>query len=208
MRRELTLRNVVCLAENVAPSAFDVGGFAESLDLGSGEDTLRLENILVTEWDKARLQILPDRLQLGFKQAAESALVRRAANYFLGRCDELAPGEAVGFNAAIEFAAEAGDPDPSENVVKASSLVEALGGKDGRGGFSVLYRDDISRWWIEFRPQPVDEGVWTFDFNRHFKPFPPGVEREGVLDWFADVEANMLAQFETICGGAALTDER
>jgi hypothetical protein len=201
VRRQLILRNVICPSD-VGPSAFDVSGFAERLDLGAGENTLRLENISVNEWEKVRLQVLPDRLQLGFKQQAEGEVVRRVAEDFLARCDEVAPGKAVGFNAAAELVLEEGDSDPSEKLVNAQSLAEALGGHDGRGGVALVYHDDLSRWWLELTPQPEQDDKWTFDFNRHFKDSPaPGADRDSVLDWFADVGDSLIAQFETICGG-------
>lgn len=203
MRRQLILRNVICPAADVSPADFDVSGFAESLDLGSGENTVRLENVSVTEWEKVRLQILPERLQLGFKQSAGGELVRRAVQGFLSRRDDLAPGKPVGFNAAMGFILEEGDSDPSKKLVNAPSLAESLDGKNGRGGITLVYHDSFSRWWIELTPQPDYDDKWTFDFNRHFKSFPdPGTDRDGVLDWFADVEASLFAQFETICGGA------
>ena len=116
--------------------------------------------------------------------------------------DEIAPGTDVGFNAALLFTMDDGDSDPSEKVVNASSLAKSLDGTDGRGGVTLVYHDDLSRWWVELSPQPDHDEKWTFDFNRHFKGFPDsGGDRDGVLDWFADVEANLLAQFETISGG-------
>jgi hypothetical protein len=203
VQRELIFRNVVCHAADISRPKFDVSGFGESLDLGPGENTMRLVNVSITEWEKVRLQVLPDRLQLGFKQPADGELVRRVAEDFLVRCD-LAPGKAVGFNAAVGFTLEEGDGDPSKNVVNAPSLAKSLDGRDGRGGVTLVYHDDLSRWWIELTPQPENDDKWTFDFNRHFAEFPsPGSDRDGVLDWFADVEANLIAQFETICGGAS-----
>lgn len=202
VRRELILRNVICSVADISPSDFDVSGFAERLDLGSGENTIRLENVSVTEWEAVRLQVLPERIQLGFKPRANKELVRGVVEFFLTRLDEVAPEKPVGFNAVVLFTLEDDDDDPSAKLVNAVALAESLGGREGRGGVALIYRDDLSRWWIELSPQPEQGKQWTFDFNRHFEDLPgPGTDRDGLLDWFADIESNMLAQFEIISGG-------
>lgn len=202
MERKLILRNVVCPVADLSPSAFDVDAFGQQLDLGAGEDKVRLGDLSLTEWERVRLQILPDRLQLGLKEAADGELVRRAAETFLARVDALASGAPIGFNAALLLTLEEGDADPSEKLVNAAALAASLGGADGRGGLTLVYRDDVSRWWIELSPQPDQERSWTYDFNRHFAEFPEaGGDRDEVLDWFADIEAGLVAQLETISMG-------
>jgi hypothetical protein len=204
VERKLVLRNVVCRGAAVSPSAFDVDGFAQGLDLGAYEDKVLLADISVTEWEKIRLQILPDRLQLGFKETAGGELVKRATEDFLARADDLAPSASIRFNAALRLKLGKGDPDPSEKLFDADALASALGGEgDGRGGVTLVFRDKISRWWIELSPLPDQDNDWTFDFNRRFADFPdPGSDRDKLLDWFANVEADLVAQFETISLGA------
>lgn len=201
MERQLILRNVVCPAQ-VKPSAFGVTAFEEALDLGVREDKLLLEDLSVTEWEAVRLQILPERLQLGFKENADSDSVRRAVASFLARLDELSLTEKLGFNAALLLTLSDGDRDPSDGLVNAEALAESLGGDHGRGGLTIVYRDATSRWWIELSPQPDDEGQWVFDFNRQFEKMPQiGPGRDALVDWFADIEAGLISQFETICLG-------
>ncbi len=202
MRRDLLIRNVVCPEAN--PSGFDVNAFKAALDLGDGENMMRVNNVSISEWEKFRLQILPDRLQLGFKPPAESDLVRQVTEAFLSGRDQLGSGaKVVGANAAVQLTLEDGDGDPSQNIINAQAMAEALGGGEGaRAGLTLVYRDDFSRWWIELTPQPDTDGQWAFDFNRQFETFPEaGEQRDAILDWFADVEADLFSRFETICGG-------
>ena len=203
MERTLILRNVVCQAADVTPTAFRIADFAEPLDFGAGEDKIRMDDLSVTEWEKARLQVLPDRLQLGFLPGADSGLTRLAVAAFFERADELAPGRAVGFNAALGLTLEEGDADPSANLVDAQTLAGSLGGDRARGGFTLVFHDEVSRWWVELSPQPEDDRAWTFDFNRHFSAIPEAGtdDREKVLDWFSDVEASTVSMFETISMG-------
>ena len=203
VRTQLLIRNAVCLATAVSPDAFDVAAFAESLGLGAGQEKLRLPNASITEWEKARLQVMPEKLQLGFKpEADEGEFVRRVLAAFLTRVDELVSGKfSVGFNAVLLVTPEEGDGDPSKGLFDAGALAEALGGTGGRGGVTLVFHDALSRWWVELSPQPEEEGLWSYDFNRQFDGFPPvGDERDGVLDWFADVEGDLHRQFETISG--------
>ena len=199
MERELILRDLVC--PDVAP-VFDVAAFAEALGLGVGENTVRIEDISITEWEDCRLQVLPERLQLGFKPPADGELVRRVTEEFLTRREAAAPRKPVDFNSVLILTLEEGEDDPSRSVVDAQALAESLGGEGGRGGLTLVYRDDLSRWWIELSPAPDQDGKWTFDFNRHFASVPQeGEQRNAVLDWFADAEADLLARFEIISGG-------
>jgi len=203
VQQKLILRNAVCL-EAVSPATFQVEAFEERLSLGPSEQKMLLGNLSVTEWQDARLQILPDRLQLGFKQGASPDMVRRITEDFLGRADDLAPEAPIDFNAGLLLTREPEDPDPSEKLFDADGLAGALGGGDGgRGGMTLVFKDAQSRWWIELSPQPDEDQAWVFDFNRKFADFPArGEVRNAVLDWFADVEANLIAQFETIASRA------
>jgi hypothetical protein len=201
VQRKLILRNAACLAA-VKPSDFDVDGFAENLDLGPSGEQLRLGDIAVMEWAKVRLQVLPDRLQLGFKEDADADIMRKATEKFFARIDGLAPDANLTFNAALQLTLEEGDPDPSEKLVNAGALATSLGGRDGRGGITLVYHDDLSRWWIELSPQPDDVLQWIFDFNRKFDKVPAsGEDRDAVLDWFVGIEARLVAQFEAISSG-------
>lgn len=202
MQQKLILRNAVCLA-SVSPGAFDVDAFAARLELGAVEDKMILGDLSVTEWENARLQVLPDRLQLGFKEGADGDLMRRVLEDFAGRADELAPDAPIGFNAGLLLTLDDGDADPSEKLVNANALAKALGGRDGgRGGVTLVYEDELSRWWIELSPQPDRDRAWTYDFNRHFADFPdPGEDRDEIFAWFSEIEDNLLAQFETISAG-------
>ncbi|MGN6587937.1 MAG: hypothetical protein ACTHKT_10790 [Solirubrobacterales bacterium] len=202
MQRNLIARNIVCSVGGISPSAFGVDEFAEQLRLGARGDAVLLANLAVMEWERARLQVLPDKLHLGFGgKDVDGAFVRTVVEAFLARIDELAPKAPIGINATLHLLLGEGDSDPSSRFLNAPALATALGGSDGRGGVHLVYHDHLSRWWIELMPQPDHHQSWTFDFNRHFVNFPdPGDERNNVLDWFADVEAATIAQFETIVG--------
>lgn len=201
MERQLILRNVICPVQ-VSPALFDVAEFEQSLALGTRQDKILLEDLSVVEWEAVRLQVLPERLQLGFKKDADSKVVRMVTEAFLTRLDALAPTAKIGFNAALMLTLAEGDRDPSIELVNADALAGSLGGERGRGGVTLVYSDAISRWWIELSPQPDDEEKWVFDFNRQFERLPgAGLERDEVLDWFSDVETELFAQFETISQG-------
>ncbi len=199
----MILRNVVCAAP-IGPSAFGVEAFAERLEVGAPDDQVIVGDLALNEWEHLRLQLTPEKAQLGFKKDADSDFVKRAAADFFARRDELRPDAAIGFNAGLGLTLGEDDPDPSEKVVNADAIAAALGAKDGgRGGLTIIYDDERSRWWIELSPQPAQQRMWTFDFNRHFTNFPAaGEDRDSVIAWFADVEADLLGRFETICSGA------
>lgn len=199
----MILRNVVCAAP-ISPSAFGVEAFAERLEMGAPEDQVIVGELALNEWERARLQLTPEKAQLGFKASADAAFVQRAAADFLSRRDELRPEATVEFNAGLLLTLGDGDPDPSKQVVDADAIAAALGAKGGgRGGLTLVYDDDSSRWWIELSPQPAQERKWTFDFNRNFAGFPAaGEDRDSVIGWFADVEDDLRKRFETICSGA------
>jgi hypothetical protein len=203
VQRKLIARNVVCSVEGISPSVFGVDEFAEQLHLGARGDAVLLANLAIMDWERALLQILPDKLHLGFGgKDVDGAFVRSAVGAFLARVDKLAPKAPIGINATLHLSLGEGDADPSSRFLDASALAAALGGTDGRGGIHLVYHDHLSRWWIELMPQPDQHQSWTFDFNRHFVNFPDsGDERNNVLDWFADIEAATVAQFETIFGG-------
>jgi hypothetical protein len=203
VQQKLILRNAACL-EAVSPATFQVEAFEERLGLGPAQDKMLVGNLSLTEWQDARLQILPDRVQLGFKETASPDMVRQATEDFLDRTTDLVPQAPIDFNAGLQLTREPEDPDPSESLLDANALAGILGGEDGgRGGMTLVFKDAQSRWWIELSPQPDEDQVWVFDFNRKFPNVPvPGGARDAVLDWFADVEANLIAQFETIASGA------
>ncbi len=187
---------------SVAPSTFGVEAFAERFGLGSATDQLVLGEVAITEWEATRLQVLPDKLQLGFKRGADAAFTRQVLAGFLERVDELAPDAQINFNAAMRLMLDDGDADPSAELIDAGTLASTFDGKGGRGGVTLIYKDGVSRWWIELSPEPENERAWMFDYNRHFADFPdPGEERNGVIEWFADVEADLVARFETISSG-------
>jgi hypothetical protein len=201
VERELILRNVVCPA-SVVPADFGVEAFEEQLALGEAAEKVVLPDLSIVEWEKARIQILPERIQLGFKNGADSDLVRRSVECFLGRLDELTPEAPVGFNSGVRLKVANEERDPSTKVLDSTALAEALGGTSGRGGIALVYHDDTSRWWVELSPRPDEERQWTFDFNRHFNSLPEtGKERDGVTAWFSDVEADLVAKFETLSQG-------
>jgi hypothetical protein len=200
VEREIILRNVVCPA-SVASADFGVEAFEEQLDLGEAAEKVVLPDLFVVEWEKARLQILPERIQLGFKEA-DGDLVRRAVECFLTRMDELKPEAPIGFNAGVRLTVADGEGDPSTNVLDSTALSEALGGTRGRGGIALVYRDETSRWWVELSPRPDEDRKWTFDFNRHFDNLPEaGETRDEVVAWFSRVEADLVAKFETLSRG-------
>jgi len=203
VERELILRNVVCAAP-ISPSAFGIEAFAERLKMGAPDDQVIVGDLALNEWAHARLQLTPEQAQLGFKKDASADFVRDAVADFLSRRDELRAEAAIGFNAGLLLTLGDGDADPSKNVVNADSIATALGAKGGgRGGLTVIYNDDHSRWWIELSPQPAEDQTWTFDLNRHFVDFPPvGEGRDSVIGWFAEVEGDLGERFETICSGA------
>jgi hypothetical protein len=203
VERELILRNVVCAAP-ISPSVFGIEAFAERLKMGAPDDQVIVGDLALNEWEHARLQLTPENAQLGFKKHADADFVRGAVAEFLSRRDELRPEAAIGFNAGLLLTLGEGDPDPSKKVVNANTIVTALGAKGGgRGGLTLVYNDDNSRWWIELSPQPAQEQEWTFDFNRHFADFPTaGEDRDSVIGWFAKVEGDLRERFETICSGA------
>lgn len=199
----MILRNVVCAAP-ISPSAFGVEAFAERLELGVPEDQMIVGELAFNEWERTRLQLTPEKAQLGFKSGADPAFVQKAVADFLSRRDELRPEATVEFNAGLLLTLGEGDPDPSKRVVDADAIAAVLGAKGGgRGGLTLVYSDGRSRWWIELSPQPAQEQKWTFDFNRNFADFPAaGADRNSVIDWFAEVEGDLRERFETICSGA------
>ena len=202
MRTKLLVRNAVCMG-TVKPGLFEVDDFAASLELGPVEEQVVLPDLSFTEWEHIRLQILPDRLQLGFKESARSDLLRRAIELFVSRKNDLLPRASLGFNAGMQITLEEGEKDPSSDLIDASRLASALGATAARGGVTLVFDDKLSRWWIELSPDPDEPGVWIYDFNRQLEELPDsGDAFEGILDWFSRVDEELLAQFETIVGSS------
>jgi hypothetical protein len=202
VERRLIFRNVACLS-SVPPTEFDVDAFEAKLDLGKPEDQTVLDRVSITVWEKAQLQILPDRMQLGFRKAADESFVRLGADEFVARIQQLLPNEPVGFSAMMGLTLADGEEDPSVKLFDAKAVAGNLGGSEGRGGITAVFNDASSRWWIELSPQPDEPSAWTYDFNRVFSDLPTeGGARDEAIGWFANVEAELIAQFETITGGA------
>jgi len=203
VRTNLVFRNAVCQAPS---PAFDIDGFADRLDLGAAIQQIRVPQFSLSEWREARLQNLPDRLQLGFLDAASGERVEQILSDFVDQAAELTPNAPLVFNAALRLAVEADDDDPSLPFFNAAELAGRLEGSEGRGGITLVYKDQNSRWWIELSPAPDEDGEWMYDFNRRFLAFPTvQQEREQVFDWFRNIERNLLADFEALTadGGAS-----
>jgi hypothetical protein len=203
VQTKLILRNAVC-SEGVSPKAFGVERFGKILDLGEPKNQMLLKDAAVTEWEQVLLQVLPERLQVGFKESASADLVRRAIEDLVARKDELAPEASLELNAGLQLTMDGDETDPSASLINVDDLAALLGGnRGGRGGITLVFNDQLSRWWIELTPNPDRDRIWVYDFNRLFKNFPaPGDARAEIIDWFATVEEALLAQFETISSGA------
>jgi hypothetical protein len=201
VERTLIFRNIACLA-SVPPADFGVEAFEAELGLGKPEDTTVLNTVSIILWEKARLQILPDRTQFGFTDAADGDFVRRAVDAFVLKLQHLLPGEPIGFSAMLRLTLGDEDPDPSAGLVDANAIAAKLGGTEARGGLAAVFNDETSRWWIELSPLPDEPGVWTYDFNRVFPRIAAdGESRQQVIQWFSDTEAELIAQFETMVPG-------
>lgn len=192
------MRNAVYLASIPAP-AFGPADFGNVLGQGDAPQQVQIPQYALSEWRDMRLQIFPDRLQLGFLPSAGAELIQSALEEFLRRAGTVSATARVGFNAALRFDLAEGDADPSRNLFDADDLAARVGGTGARSGFTLIYRDDSSRWWIELTPEPDTEGSWLFDINRQFDNFPVETgERAEIFDWFKQIERNLLEQYETI----------
>lgn len=198
VRATLTMRNAVCLSSLTAEQ-FDLAGFERGLALGAIDEQVRVSGVAFTEWRVARLQILPDRVQLGFREGAPDEVVAEALRRFFRRARELAPSAPLGINAALQLEREEGEPDPSLGVFDPESLAARLGGHDARGGIALVFNDDHSRWWVELSPLPDDDRLWQFDFNRQFQaPAATDEDAEQVIDWFLGIDVVLEEQFKSL----------
>jgi hypothetical protein len=199
--RILTLRNIVCPIA-IPAGAFPAADFAETLDLGEVEQQIQVPNFAIWEFSDLRLQILPDRIQLGFRQGASHDLVRSAVEEFIRIARSDFKTNTFGFNANLKLDLEPTEPDPTALILNSNELVERLGGSEARGGVWLVYQDDdSSRWWVELVPQIDADRSWTFSINRHYAEFPTDEEtEEAVLAWFADAEMSLGKQCELLMG--------
>jgi hypothetical protein len=197
----LSMRNFVCAAPG-DPAAFDVPAFTEKLRLGNAALQLNSEeqNVLISEYRDLRLQILPDRMQLGFKPSASRQLVRDALEEFAAITLENFRPQSFGFNAELVLQLADGEPSPVASVLDGNQLAAKLGGGAGRAGIWVVYEADSSRWWVELVPKPDDDRIWVYNINRHFTELPEGTERAELFSWFQDLEANLSAQYKALVG--------
>jgi len=176
--------------------------FAEKLDLGEVEQQIQVPNFAIWEYSDLRLQILPDRIQLGFRQGASHDLVRSAVGELVRIARSDFKATTFGFNANLKLDLEPTEPDPTTQILNSKELVERLGGSEQRGGVWLVYQDDdSSRWWIELVPQIDAEKSWIFSINRHYAEFPTDEEtEEAILAWFADAEMRLGEQCATLMG--------
>jgi hypothetical protein len=197
----LSMRNFVCTTPG-DPAAFDLAAFASNLGLGNAVLQLNSEEqqVLIAEYRDLRLQVLPERLQLGFKKSASRQLVGDALEEFAGIALEKFKPQSFGFNGELVLQLADGEPSPVTPVLDADELAVRLGGTAGRAGISVIYEADSSRWWVELVPKPGDDKVWVYNINRHFDELPDGDERTELYTWFQDLEANLSMQYKALIG--------
>ena len=199
-----TIRNVVCSIA-IPPAGFPIKDFAQKLELGEVEQQIQLPQYGLWEYRDLRLQVLPDRLQLGFRESASSDLVRMASEEFAAILRDRFGVMELGFNANLRLKPEEGDgEDPTAGIFVADELATRLGGTNARGGVWLVYDDaqDGSHWWLELVPAIPEPDWWLFSVQRTFQSFPDDeAERGAVLDWFADSEAQLVAQSKTLMEG-------
>ena len=176
--------------------------FAEKLDLGDVEQQIQVPDFGIWEYSDLRLQILPDRIQLGFRQGASHDLARSAVEEFIRIVRSDFKTNTFGFNANLRLDLEPDEPDPTAQILQSSELVERLGGSEPRGGVWLVYQDeDSSRWWIELVPQIGKDRGWVFSINRHYAAFPTDKESENaILAWFEDAEVSLGEQCDILMG--------
>jgi hypothetical protein len=200
--KSLVLRNVACPI--VIPSAaFPIADFAEKLDLGSIEQQIQVPEFAIWEYADLRLQVLPDRLQLGFRQQASGDLVRLAVEEFVRIVRTDFKVNTIGFNANLGLELEDGEPEPTAHILNAEALVQRLQGSSARGGVWLVYHDnDSSRWWVELVPVPDDDRRWLFSINRRYDSFPEDEEAQAeIIDWFQNAKARLGEQCKALMEG-------
>lgn len=178
--------------------------FAKKLDLGEVEQQVQIPEFALWEYADLRLQVLPDRLQLGFREQASQDLVRQASEEFIRIVQADFKVSVFGFNANLRLDLEADDHDPTERIFDADALVKKLGGSNPRGGVWLVYNDeDTSRWWIELVPQPNKDRSWLFSVNRHYAQFPEDTEtQQHILEWFQDAKTRLSDQCRSLMEGS------
>lgn len=203
MLETLVLRNIMCPIA-IPPTAFPMADFAEKLDLGEVEQQVQIPEFALWEYADLRLQVLPDRLQLGFREQASQDLVRQASEEFIRIVQADFKVSVFGFNANLRLDLEADDYDPTERIFDADALVKKLGGSNPRGGVWLVYDDeDTSRWWIELVPRPNKDRRWLFSVNRHYAQLPEDTEtQQHILDWFQDAKTRLSDQCGLLMEGS------
>lgn len=196
-----TIRNIVCPI-SIPPTGFPIQDFAQKLELGPVEQQIQVSQYALWEYQDLRLQVLPDRLQLGFRETASSESVRAAAEEFISLMRERFGIEELGFNANLRIRLEEDEnKDPTTGIFPAGKIVARLGGANPRGGIWLMYEDDESNWWIELIPDLTEPDWWVFSIQRNFSPFPDDeAKRTGVLEWFADSATHLLEQCKVVMG--------
>jgi len=176
--------------------------FAEKLDLGEVEQQIQVPEFAIWEYSDLRLQILPDRIQLGFRQGASHELVRSAVEELIRIVRSDFKTNTFGFNANLRLDLEPSEPDPTAQILDASALVERLGGSEPRGGAWLVYQDDdSSRWWVELVPAIGHDRSWVFSINRHYTAFPTDQDAENaIFAWFEDAEVSLSKQCDIVMG--------
>lgn len=189
-----TIRNIVCPI-SIPPAAFPIQEFQQRLELGSIEQQIQIPEYALWEYQHVRLQVLPDRLQLGIRESASGSLARMAAEEFVRIAREEFKTRDVGFNANLRINPDDGS-DPTRKIFDAKAAADRIGGTDPRGGVWLVYHgEDGSYWWLECVPDPNEAPWWIFSVQRRLESFPEGdAEQDAVFDWFEHSEKRLLEQ--------------
>jgi hypothetical protein len=173
---------------------------AEELELGPVEQQVQVPEFGFWEYADLRLQVLPDRLQLGFRQRASQDLVRRAVEEFVRVVRADFQSNIISFNANLALTIEEDEAEPTSGLLDASALAEKFQGSRARGGVWLIYGgDDSARWWIELIPVPDKARRWVFSVNRHYDKFPDDQDAQtDIFDWFQDAKARLSEQCEAL----------
>jgi hypothetical protein len=200
--KTLVLQNVVCPIA-IPPAAFPIANFAEKLELGPVEQQVQVPEFAIWEYAGLRLQVRPDRLQLGFRQQASQDLVRQAVEEFVKIVRTDFKTNVISFNANLGLELDEGEPDPTAQILDAKALTQRLQGQNPRGGVWLVYQDDdSSRWWIELVPVPDKDNRWLFSINRHYDNFPEDEESQNaILDWFQNAKMHLSEQCNALMEG-------